>query len=98
MKSQFSQNYDIDNRRDETEVNMSGAGAVRARFNNVGLRDPNEGFDNTPGAYHLKKYIERKRDSTSFTSAADRATEGRFIVSGPGSEVYGFRNAFRPSK
>lgn len=98
MSSQFSQNYEVDNRSDQAEVGMPGSSRIKTTFNNAGLRDPNEGVDNNSGIRYLKKYIERQREEDSFTRAADRQTEGRFIVSGPGSSVYGFRNSFRPSK
>lgn len=98
MKSQFTQDYDVDNRSDQTEVGMPGSARIKGTFNNAGLRDPNEGVDNAAGARYLKRYIERKRNEDSFTSAADQATEGRFIVAGPGNSIYGFRNSFRASK
>lgn len=98
MKSQFSQNYDVDNRSDQAEVGMPGADRIKSTFNGAGMRDPNEGVDNSAGARYLKQYIERKKETDPFTSRVDRMNEGRFVVSGPGSSVYSFRNPFRASK
>lgn len=54
--------------------------------------------DNTAGKAFVDKYINRKREENHPNMAAERQTEDRYIVSGPGSSQYRFRNAFRTTQ
>lgn len=52
--------------------------------------------DNEEGKRFLERYIEQRRELSK--PVADQQPEDKFILSGPGDTLYGFRNAFRASK
>ena len=54
--------------------------------------------DNSAGKAFVSKYIRNKQEGMHPNLEADRQTEDRFIVRGPGDGGYSFRNAFRASK
>jgi hypothetical protein len=57
-----------------------------------------QSVDNAAGLKFVKSYIQRHKNQTQPEITADRATENRFLMSGPGDAVYGFRNPFQASK
>ena len=54
-----------------------------------------DSVDNAAGKAFLATYINRMREEQKPGYGSDLATEDRFIMNGPGSSNYGFRNAFR---
>lgn len=54
--------------------------------------------DNAAGKAFVNRYIQEKRAEDHLNTAAERQTEDRFIVRGPGDAGYSFKNAFRASK
>lgn len=54
-----------------------------------------DSVDNAAGKAFLTTYINRMREEQKPGYSSDLATEDKFIVNGPGSASYSFRNAFR---
>jgi hypothetical protein len=52
--------------------------------------------DNSAAKRFLQRYISRSRQIRD--SVEDQQPENKFIMSGPGDTVYGFRNSFRASR
>jgi len=51
--------------------------------------------DNAAGKAFLTTYINRMREEQKPDYGSDLVNEDRFVVNGPGSASYSFRNAFR---
>lgn len=51
--------------------------------------------DNDAGKAFVNSYIQRRQEEGAVNNSAEKQTEDRFIVVGPGSANYSFRNAFR---
>jgi hypothetical protein len=51
--------------------------------------------DNDAGKAFLATYINRMREEQKPQYGSDLATEDKFVVNGPGSASYSFRNGFR---
>lgn len=54
--------------------------------------------DNTAGRAFLTTYINRMKEERKPQYGSDLATEDKFVVQGPGSASYSFRNAFRATQ
>jgi len=54
--------------------------------------------DNTAGNAFLTTYINRMREEQKPDYGSDLVNEDRFVVNGPGSASYSFRNAFRATQ
>lgn len=54
--------------------------------------------DNTAAQAFLTTYTNRMREEQKPQYGSDLATEDKFIVQGPGSASYSFRNAFRATQ
>jgi hypothetical protein len=52
-------------------------------------------LDNEAGKAFVNSYINRMREEQKPEYGSDRGTEDKFVVNGPGSASYSFRNAFR---
>ena len=55
-------------------------------------------IDNSAGKAFVNRYIQNMQEASRPNMEAERQTEDRFIVRGPGDAGYSFRNAFRASK
>jgi hypothetical protein len=53
--------------------------------------------DNTAGKRFVKEYINKRKEGNRPDTAEQRSEDNRFIMSGPGDQTYGFKNAFRAS-
>ena len=53
--------------------------------------------DNTAGKRFVKEYINKRKERNRPDTAEQRSGDNRFIMSGPGDQTYGFKNAFRAS-
>jgi len=53
---------------------------------------------NEAGKAFLATYINRMREAQRPQYGSDLATEDKFVVQGPGSASYSFRNAFRATQ
>jgi hypothetical protein len=51
--------------------------------------------DNTAGKRFLKNYIDKRKAAGRADITEQRSGDDRFIMSGPGDQTYGFKNAFR---
>lgn len=51
--------------------------------------------DNEAGKAFLATYVNRMREEQKPGYGSDLGTEDKFIVNGPGSASYSFRNGFR---
>jgi len=54
--------------------------------------------DNEVGKAFVKSYINRRRNKEKPNISDERRADDRFVVSGPGSSSYSFKNSFRASK
>jgi len=54
--------------------------------------------DNAAGKAFLTTYINRMREEQKPDYGSDLVNEDRFVVNGPGSASYSFRNAFRATQ
>ena len=54
--------------------------------------------DNAAGNAFLTTYINRMREERKPDYGSDLVNEDRFVVNGPGSASYSFRNAFRATQ
>lgn len=54
--------------------------------------------DNAAGNAFLTTYINRMREEQKPDYGSDLVNEDRFVVNGPGSASYSFRNAFRATQ
>ncbi len=52
-------------------------------------------LDNAAGKAFVSTFISRMREEQKPGYASDLGTEDKFVVNGPGSASYTFRNAFR---
>jgi hypothetical protein len=57
-----------------------------------------DSIDNIAGQTFLRQYLGRRRLAEELDTSAERQTEDRFIVRGPGDKTYSFRNGFRVNK
>jgi len=57
-----------------------------------------ESVDNSAGLAFVTSYINRMREEQKPQYGSDLGQEDRFIVQGPGSANYSFRNAFRATQ
>lgn len=57
-----------------------------------------ESADNSSGLAFVTSYINRMREEAKPGYSLDLGREDRFIVQGPGSANYSFRNAFRATQ
>ncbi len=55
-------------------------------------------LDNSAGKAFLNSYISRMREEQKPGYGSDLGNEDRFIVNGPGSASYSFRNSFRATQ
>ena len=55
-------------------------------------------IDNSAGKAFLNSYINRMREEQKPDYGSDLNNEDKFIVNGPGSTSYSFRNAFRATQ
>jgi hypothetical protein len=63
---------------------------VDARY--VGGRNS---VDNNVGKAFVSRYISRMREEKKPEITADRREDNRFVIDGPGSTSYTFKNGFR---
>jgi hypothetical protein len=51
--------------------------------------------DNTAGKRFVKDYINKHKATQRSDITEQRSGDNRFVMSGPGDQTYGFKNAFR---
>ena len=54
--------------------------------------------DNSTQRDFLSKFIEKHRQAQGTNLTEDRKEDDRFVVSGPGDNMYTFKNAYNPEQ